>query len=283
MAIQPFKVYDGGYKEGEIQLRIGNGGAGQTGLIGDLANNFIKYQVQVEKSKPFKIAWYESDTTYSIQYLDEEITDIGVTYNYHAEKVAVDNGIAKPEITYAFRDHFLLIGPKDDPAKIENAGSVEQMFTRLYTQAQATVNKPGAVRFLSRFDKSATNIQESDLWIRIGQVPWATSYTTWYHQYIAFPLEALTAAALLGEYTLTDFGTYLHLPHELRDKIKIFKKGSDDEKDPLLLPAHSLIGTKAKNMDMAEAFNKWLKNDGKSVVEAFRLPGEDVQVYDRAP
>lgn len=38
VAVDPAAVYDGGYKEdGPVSLRIGNGGAGQSGLVGGLS------------------------------------------------------------------------------------------------------------------------------------------------------------------------------------------------------------------------------------------------------
>lgn len=40
------------------------------------------------------------------------------------------------------------------------------MFSKIYSAAEAGSD----VRFLSRYDKSATNIKEADLWLKIGQV-----------------------------------------------------------------------------------------------------------------
>src|SRR5687768_1766995 len=81
------------------------------------------------------------------------------------------------------------------------------LFQTLYAAAQAGTSPP--TRFLSRFDKSATNMKESELWVAIGQVPWAIPYSTWYHVFLDFPIQALEAAATLGQYTLTDWGTWL--------------------------------------------------------------------------
>ncbi|KMU85712.1 hypothetical protein CIHG_03752 [Coccidioides immitis H538.4] len=139
------------------------------------------------------------------------------------------------------------------------------------------------VRFLSRYDKSATNIKEAELWLSIGQVPWATAYSTWYHQYITFPIQALTAAILLREYTITDYGTYLSIPRGLRDQMVIYKKGTNDADDPLLNPAHLLVGARAKNAKMAKEFAKWLvsKEGGQKVIEGFKKDGQ--QLYSPAP
>lgn len=85
----------------------------------------------------------------------------------------------------------------------------------------ACVENPN-IRFLSRYDKSAANIKESSIWTAIGQTPWAHPYSSWYHRYIEFPFAALRAACALGEYTLTDKGTWLSIEEEIRDKMSVF-------------------------------------------------------------
>ena len=93
-AVDPDAVYDGGYNStnATIELRIGNGGAGQSGLIkGQLLrllrpcvrcpnNPRLQSQVKNNGSTPFKVAWYKSDTTESINYLQSNAVDIGITY-----------------------------------------------------------------------------------------------------------------------------------------------------------------------------------------------------------
>ena len=96
------------------------------------------------------------------------------------------------------------------------------MFSNIFATAEEGTSDP-PVRFLTRYDKSATNIKDSQLWIGIGQVPWATAYSKWYHQYIAYPIQALTAAILLDEYTITDRGTYLSISTQLQNQTTIYK------------------------------------------------------------
>jgi ABC-type tungstate transport system permease subunit len=151
-----------------------------------------------------------------------------------------------------------------------------------------------ATRFLSRFDKSATNIKESQIFISIGQVlcpashiifidlvmaisffqvPWALSYSKWYHQYQRFPSEALQGAALLSEYTLTDVGSWVCLPKSISSRLKAYKCGSDDDNDPLLNPAHVLRGGNASvdNEMIHKEFMSWVVSPtgGQRAVENF--------------
>ncbi|RSL42212.1 hypothetical protein CEP54_015562 [Fusarium duplospermum] len=284
VAVEPEAVYSGGFdheKNDSIKLRIANGGAGQSGLIKELANAYIKDRV-ADGEKPFQVAWIKSDTYYSIQYLKTGDADIGITYNEAAENISIKQGIAKSPSYYAFRDHFLLVGPKSNPAELSESDDILTMFATLHEVAEGNSTNSSSVRFLSRYDKSATNIKETLLWAGIGQVPWATAYSTWYHQYIAFPIQALTAAILLNEYTITDRGTILSLDADLRNQTKIYKAGSDDADDLLLNPARALIGEKAPNADEAAVFVKWLVSDkGQDVIAGFEKDGQ--QLYSRAP
>ncbi|KAK1762047.1 hypothetical protein QBC33DRAFT_582020 [Phialemonium atrogriseum] len=283
IAVDPEEIYDGGYgnsTNSSILLNIGNGGAGQSGLVKELADAFIKDSV-ANGSDPFQVAWYKSDTTVSIQYLKSGIVDVGITYSPAAEEIAINQGIAKSPSYYAFRDHFIIVGPPSNPANISNSSDILTIFSTLHEAAEAATSTP-PVRFLSRYDKSATNIKESDLWISIGQVPWATAYSTWYHQYIAFPIQALTAAILLDEYTLTDRGTFLSLPANMSSQTTIYKASTDDADDPLLNPAHLLVGEKAPNPETAKTFAEWLVSKrGQDVITGFKKNGQ--QLYSGAP
>ncbi|PVH99339.1 extracellular solute-binding protein family 1 [Periconia macrospinosa] len=283
-AIEPAAIYDGGFSSSTspITLRIGNGGAGQSGLVKALADAFIMESVK-NGSSPFRVAWVLSDTTFTIKYLQSGDADVGITYSPSAEKIAGDQGIINPTTYYIFRDHFLITGPPENPAKINGSMDILTLFANLFQAADRnSVNTTVPTRFLSRYDKSATNIKESQLWLGIGQVPWATPYSTWYHQYIAFPIQALTTSILLKEYTLTDRGTYLSLPASVANQTVIFKAANDDENDPLLNPAHLVVSKTAQNQTIAYEFAKWAVGaNGQKVITDFKKNGQ--QLYSGAP
>ncbi|KAF8445067.1 hypothetical protein L210DRAFT_3361159, partial [Boletus edulis BED1] len=291
--IQPTAVYDGGLGGKDIRLRIGNGGAGQSGLIGAWANAFIQY-CNKQSVEPFLVGWYLGDTTQSLSYLATGEIDVAVTYNEAAEMQACKTGSAVERV-YGFRDHFWLVGPPSDPGKLNSAGGdVVAMFNQIVAQGNADVATPPTdrvpVRFLSRFDKSATNIKESLLFTQIGQVPWAYTYSTWYHQYPRFPLQALAAASALSEYTLTDKGTWLSSPEDVTSALSVFAQGGDiNPNDPLLNPAHVILGAKADpaNKEIWEKFIEWVKlpNGGQQVISDFKQPPgpSGVVLYSQAP
>ncbi|KAE8355623.1 hypothetical protein BDV28DRAFT_30676 [Aspergillus coremiiformis] len=288
-------VYDGGCKgNNPVKLRIGNGGAGQSGLVKVLADTFIRNQTDDcnDTSGIFKVEWVKGDTTETINNLKAKTIDVGITYHKTAESIAISNGFAsgckykdensttpcfgsdcKDHIErpcYTFRDHFYLAGPKNNTAGIKDEDDIVETFSKLYNAAEN-----GTARFLSRYDKSATNIKDSELWIGIGQVPWAIAYSKWYHQYMDYPIQALKAAITLHEYTVTDRGTFLTLGNQdksLTDKIQIYKRGEDYNE--LLNPADIIIAAKSENKAVAEEFVQWvLSPQGQEVIVNFHKDG----------
>jgi ABC-type tungstate transport system permease subunit len=181
-----------------------------------------------------------------------------------------------------FAAHFCIVGPSSNPAGLVKGGDARTLFQALYTAAQAGASPP--TRFLSRFDKSATNIKESELWITIGQVPWAMPYSNWYHVFLDFPIQALEAAAILGQYTLTDWGTWLSAGPSVTKSLTLFRKGEDDAADVLLNPCHALASTRIGAADQAVArdFITWLTStSGQAVIAGFEKNGQ--ALYSPAP
>ena len=116
-------------------------------------------------------------------------------------------------------------GPHTNPAKLELTPdtTVQDLFSQLFIAAIASDD---SIRFLSRFDKSATNIRESAIWASIGQTPWAYPYSSFYHVDNEFPYQALATAAKLNEYTLTDRGTWYGAEPWVRDDMRVFVRFS---------------------------------------------------------
>ncbi|XPS71045.1 hypothetical protein M3J09_003231 [Ascochyta lentis] len=286
--VDPTEVYNGDFTLASIDalLRIADGGAGQNGLVKALADTFIQDRVQ-NGSQPFSIGWVLGDTTFTIKNLQSGEADLGISYVPAAEKIAVDQGIidSKTGRYYLFRDHFIIAGPPENPAGVNDTMDATTIFAKIYQAGELNAAKTVVpTRFLTRYDKSATNLKEAQLWLGIGQVPWGLPYSTWYDQSPAFPIQALSTASLLREYTLTDRGTYLSLEQlqpNLINALSQFKVGTDSEDDPLLLPGHLLVGRKARNATLAYQFANWATSArGQSVVTGFQKNGK--QLYSGA-
>ncbi|KAF5381210.1 hypothetical protein D9757_007872 [Collybiopsis confluens] len=286
------EVYNGGFSNAQtVKLRIGNGGAGQSGLVKAFADAYIQYSVG-QGSSPFLVEWFLGDTTQSLAKLASGAIDVALTYNEAAENASIKSG-AGVQRSLAFIDHFWLVGPPSNPANLSTVGdTVLDMFNKLVTMGNADQAVPPTdrvpTRFLSRYDKSATNIKESQLFITIGQVPWALAYSNWYHQYPRFPLQALQGASLLEEYTLTDKGTWLSSPSNVTSNLIVYKQGLEpsasnsipgDDTTILLNPCAAVLGSQTLDNAVAKDFMKWLLSDdgGQKVVRGFKKNG--VQLY----
>ncbi|KAF1365619.1 hypothetical protein EJ07DRAFT_150133 [Lizonia empirigonia] len=287
--VDPTEVYNAGFTSASKDplLRIATGGAGQSGLVKVLADAFIQDSVK-NGSQPFSIGWVLSDTTFTIKNLQSGEADLGISYVPAAETVAANQGIIDPKTGryYLFRDHFIIAGPPENPAGVNDSMDATTIFADIYQAGELNTAKTAVpTRFLTRYDKSATNLKESQLWLGIGQVPWGLPYSTWYHQFPAFPIQALSTASLLKEYTLTDRGTFLSLEQlqpNLTNALSQFKAGTDSEDDPLLLPGHLLVGRKARNATLAYQFADWATSArGQGVITGFQKNGK--QLYSRAP
>jgi ABC-type tungstate transport system permease subunit len=270
-----------------------------------LADAFINESI-VNGSQPFTIGWVSgqavwlrrillikhaqilSDTTFTIKNLQSGEVDLGISYVPQAEQLAAEQGIINAQTGYYYllRDHFIIAGPPENPAGVNSSMGATTIFAKVNQAGELnTAKTPVPTRFLTRYDNSGTNLKEATLWLRIGQVPWALPYSTWYHQFPAFPIQALSTASLLKEYTLTDRGTFLSLKAlspNLMDGLQQFKVGTDDENDPLLLPGHLLVGNRARNATLAQQFANWATNaKGQKMVTGFQKNG--TQLYTGAP
>ncbi|KAK1142833.1 hypothetical protein N8T08_007267 [Aspergillus melleus] len=218
-----------------VKFRIGNGGAGQSGLVKVLAESFIKSKTDDCKNGPFQVEWVKGDTTETINNLKDGLVDIGITYHKTAEEIAIkykdensteacfencDDYIEKP--CYTFRDHFYLTGPKEDTTGITDDDDITETPFKIYNSAEA-----GKARFLT--------------------------------------------AITLGEYTATDRGAYLTLQNEeenITNSIRIYKSGEDIAE--LLNPADIIISKKAEDKDLASDFVQWVLSEaGQKVIVNF--------------
>ncbi|KAL2377977.1 hypothetical protein RJZ90_006339 [Blastomyces dermatitidis] len=243
--VQPAEQYKSGYAEAQrIWLKIGN-----VTFVTALADAFTQFKVSQGKS-PFKVAWCKSDMTESINYMKNGTVDACITYHAAAEQLAIDQNFARNPSYYAFRERFLLVGPPSNRAKLDSSDSVEEMFQSIYSVAESGKN-----------------------------APWAQTKSPWYHENAEYPIQALTTAVRLGEYTLTDWGASLSVPHEVQNNLTIYKKGPDKEDDPLLMPAHLLVSDEPP---LAKYFAHWLvSKEGQVVVAGFMKDGK--HVYSGAP
>ena len=124
-----------GNPTGPVALRIGTGGAGESGVLQALAEEFLMSvmlsvlqcvivlstqianamrtrdspQKEDSQEENSAIEWYTTHTSDSFDYLQNGVVDVVITYHAAAELTAMNIGIAE-RAEYAWRDHWMLVG-----------------------------------------------------------------------------------------------------------------------------------------------------------------------------
>ena len=159
----------------------------------------------------------------------------------------VADGYGVERVPFAY-NYFLIVGPADDPAGIEDL-SPEDAFKKLFETQSGS--------FVSRGDNSGTHSKEKAIWQAAGydyatvqESDWAKSEDGGYIEAGAGMGQVLMMANNERAYTLTDMGTYLSFKSKL-ELVPIVDEGS------ILLNVYSVIAvnpekvTTVKNFEMA--------------------------------
>ena len=180
--------------------------------------------------------------------------DVLLVHARKSEDQFVADGDAKERFDTMYND-FIVLGPKDDPAKAGSAASAKDAYKAIM-DSQST--------FASRGDKSGTNTKELSIWSSLGITP--TKDMAWYKALGQGMGETLTFANEQGAYTLSDRGTYLSMKDKLPN-LTIVMGGNTlaENKDKSLLNPYGVIAVDpAKHpgvkYDLAMQFIKWLNS-----------------------
>lgn len=218
----PTEIY--GAKDAPIKIRIANGGAGPTGIFRALAEDYLKLTKQ-----HFAIAWYRNISANSLKLLHAKQVDVAIIYEPASTLHAVENGWGS-HLSLIFNDHFLITGPKNNPANIEHTDTPASAFSKIAKTGASSSMYSDKGLFLSRNDSSGTNTKEQHIWQLSNLMPW-NQRAGWYVKSSVFPKEALLQADKNSLYTITDRGTWLTNRKALKNTV-IYLQGSDMLKNP---------------------------------------------------
>jgi tungstate transport system substrate-binding protein len=176
--------------------------------------------------------------------------------------VAAGDGVERFDVMY---NDFVIIGPKDDPARIRGTGD-----------ATAALKKIAAAKapFVSRGDDSGTNKKELELWKDAGVDVKAAS-GRWYRATGSGMGATLNTASAMAGYTLSDRGTWLNFKN--RGTLEILVQG-----DKLLFNQYGVTlvnpkkhpNVKAKD---GQAFIDWLLSpEGQRIIAGYKIGGEEL-------
>ena len=141
---------------------------------------------------------------------------------------------------------FVIVGPPGDPAKLKGLKSATEAFKKI-AGSKST--------FISRGDKSGTNIKELAVWKKDAIDPKGQK---WYLEAGQGMGNTLRVASEKGAYTLTDRGTWLALKDKEKLKLALLVEG-----DPILFNQYGVMAVnpaKHKGVKYKDAmvFINWL-------------------------
>ncbi|MFH1157119.1 MAG: substrate-binding domain-containing protein, partial [Pseudomonadota bacterium] len=153
--------------------------------------------------------------------LKEKTTDLIMVHAPAAEKKAVEEGWAIKR-TLIGSNEFYIVGPAQDPARIAEAKSAAEAYTR--------IAKSGA-KFLSRGDNSGTHKKELSVWKNADIKPSGD----WYIVTNTFMMATLKQADEIGGYFMTDSSTWVAAQKEMRNLTILFRG------DPMLINTYHAL------------------------------------------
>jgi tungstate transport system substrate-binding protein len=160
---------------------------------------------------------------------------------------------------------FVVIGPKDDPAKVTGMALSKDAF-------KAVMDK--AAPFASRGDKSGTDTKEKAIWATLGITP--TKEMKWYNSLGQGMGDTLLFANEQKAYTLADRGTWLAMKAKTPNLALLV--GGDNlanNKDKDLLNPYGLLAVSpdkfpAVNNALATKFIEWMTSaEGQKLIAEF--------------
>jgi len=171
-------------------------------------------------------------------------------------------GVKRQEVMY---NDFVLIGPKDDPAKVAGGNDISVALKTI-----AASKSP----FVSRGDKSGTHSAELRLWKASG-IDLGAVKGPWYRDTGSGMGPALNTAASMNAYILSDRGTWLNFRN--RQNLGIAVAG-----DKRLFNQYGVIlvnPVKYPHVKQAagQQFIDWLLSDvGQKTIASYQIGGEQL-------
>ncbi len=213
-----------------------------------------------EKKTGIKVKVVARGTGAAIEMGKRGDADVAFVHAKEQELKAVEEGFFVNRHDVMYND-FVIIGPPDDPAKINGMKSAAEALKKI-SDASAT--------FVSRGDNSGTHTKELSLWKKAGLEP---KRQTWYLEVGQGMEKTQRIANEKRAYTLTDRGTWLATKDKDKLEMVIVLEG-----DPALFNQYGVMAVnpeKHKHVKYNEAmeFITWLiSKEGQAAIAFFKEP-----------
>lgn len=190
--------------------------------------------------------------------------DVVFVHAKSAEEKFLAEGFGVRRYPVMYND-FVLIGPASDPAGIKGGNDIVAAFRAI---------KAKAAPFISRGDRSGTNIRELALWKDAG-IDIAKDKGPWYKAIGQGMGAALNTAAASGAYVLSDRGTWLSFKN--KGDLVIVVDG-----DKRLFNQYGVMLVNPKKhpevkTELGQQFIDWLISpDGQRAIAGYKIDGKQL-------
>jgi tungstate transport system substrate-binding protein len=150
---------------------------------------------QFEDAHDYKVKTIAVGSGEALRLASEGEADVVLAHSPKAEEEFMTAGNGESRLVVMHND-FVIVGPADDPAGIEDAATASEAFDKI-ASSEST--------FQSRGDESGTNTKDLSLWSAAEIEPGGS----WYQETGQGMGATLTATSEKQGYTLSDRGTYL--------------------------------------------------------------------------
>jgi len=190
--------------------------------------------------------------------------DVVFVHARSAEEKFLAEGFGVKRYPVMYND-FVLIGPRSDPARLKGGKDIVAALKTL---------KDKQIPFISRGDRSGTNIAELNLW-KIAGIDIAAEKGPWYKAIGQGMGAALNTAAASDAYVLSDRGTWLSFQHkgDLAIVVEGDKRLFNQYGVMLVNPAKFPQVKKA----LGQQFIDWLISpDGQRTIAGYKINGQQL-------
>jgi tungstate transport system substrate-binding protein len=190
--------------------------------------------------------------------------DVVFVHAKSAEEKFLAEGCGVKRYPVMYND-FVLIGPRIDPAAISGSQDI--------LAALAAINRKNAT-FISRGDRSGTNIAELDLW-RLAGIDIAANKGAWYKEIGQGMGAALNTASADNAYVLSDRGTWLAFKN--KGELVIAVQGDKHLRNQygVILANPQKYPTVKK--ELGQQFINWLISaEGQRDIAGYKINGEQL-------
>ena len=164
-------------------------------------------------------------------------------------------GIKRHDLMY---NEFIIVGPKNDPAKIKNLKDLKPILKILSS---------GNFKFISRNDNSGTHKKEVSLWSKFN---FNFEEKGWYVKTGSGMISTLNIASEMNAYTITDRATWITFKN--KNFLEILFEGDENLFNPYGIIVLNPENYPHVELEKSNQFINWLlSTQGKNLIKNFKV------------